>query len=79
MLFRSRGKEWLGGHVNEDFINDLKKEEHIDLCGDAGEYHTLVVSGPIFKKNIMLLNIQKIKNDKHWFLDILDYEITEKA
>ncbi|UCD55427.1 MAG: diphthine--ammonia ligase [Candidatus Omnitrophota bacterium] len=73
------GKEWLGRHVNEDFINDLKKKEHIDLCGEAGEYHTLVVSGPIFKKNIMILNAKKIKNGKHWFLDILDYEITEKV
>ena len=72
-------KEWIGRHINEDFINDLKKEEHIDLCGEAGEYHTLVVSGPIFKKNIVILNAKKIKNDKHWFLDISDYEITEKV
>ncbi len=73
------GKEWLGRHINEDFVNDLKKEKDIDLCGENGEYHTLVVSGPMFKKNITILNAKKIKNDKHWFLDILDYEITEKV
>ena len=73
------GKEWLGRRINEDFVNDLKKVGNIDLCGENGEYHTFVYDGPIFKRNIEILNTKKIKNDKHWFLDILDYEITEKV
>ncbi len=73
------GKEWLGRRINEDFVNDLKKVGNIDLCGENGEYHTFVYDGPIFKRNIDILNTKKIKNDKHWFLDILDYEITEKV
>lgn len=75
----SLGKEWLGREVDERFVTDLKSMGGIDLCGEAGEYHTLVISGPIFNKKIKVLNIKKINKDKCWFLDILDYEITKKS
>jgi len=26
------------------------KNHNIDICGENGEYHTLVVDGPIFRK-----------------------------
>ncbi len=72
------GPEWLGRKIDEEFIKDLKDLDKVDLCGEAGEYHTFVVSGPIFKKRIKILSTKKINRDKHWFLDILDYEIAEK-
>lgn len=46
------GKEWLGQHINEAFVNDLKKKKDIDLCGENGEYHTFVFDGPTFKRRI---------------------------
>lgn len=72
------GQKWLGRKIDERFIKDLKGVAGVDLCGEAGEYHTFVTSGPIFKKSIKILKTKKIENDKHCFLDILDYETTEK-
>lgn len=71
------GSEWIGRKIDEQFIKDLKGLSKIDLCGEAGEYHTFVTSGPIFKKKINILKTAKIERDKHCFLDILDYEITD--
>ena len=72
------GSKWLGRRIDSEFIKDLKGVDGVDLCGEAGEYHTFVTSGPIFKKSIKILKTKKIENDKQCFLDILDYETTEK-
>ncbi len=39
----------LGTTVNLETIEILEKKG-IDICGENGEYHTLVVDGPLFKK-----------------------------
>lgn len=70
---------WLGRRIDEEFIKDLEKLDKVDLCGEAGEYHTFVTSGPIFKKKINILKTKKINKGKHWFLGIVDYEITGKT
>ncbi len=70
------GSKWLGRKIDEEFIEELKGLGGLDLCGEAGEYHTFVTSGPIFKKKIKLLKTAKAKRGNHWFLDIFDYEIS---
>ncbi|MDP8258281.1 MAG: diphthine--ammonia ligase [Candidatus Aadella gelida] len=72
------GPEWIGRKIDKMYIKELKGLDKVDLCGEAGEYHTLVVSGPIFKQKIDILKSKKINRDKHWFLDILDHEIDEE-
>lgn len=69
---------WLGRNIDEKFINDLAVLKNIDLCGEAGEYHTFVTDGPIFKKRIEILNAKKVQRDNHWFLNIEEYKIVEK-
>jgi uncharacterized protein (TIGR00290 family) len=66
---------WLGRRINKEFVKDITNLGNVDLCGEAGEYHTFITNGPIFKKNINILKTSKVKKGKHWFLDILDYEI----
>jgi uncharacterized protein (TIGR00290 family) len=68
------GKEWLGRIIDRKFIEELKPE--IDPCGEKGEFHTLVVDGPIFRGQIMILDAQPVFGEsfgKHWFLDIRKY------
>jgi uncharacterized protein (TIGR00290 family) len=44
------GKEWLGRSIDDQFIDDLKKANSaVNACGENGEFHTLVLDGPIFK------------------------------
>ena len=72
------GKEWLGQKIDLDFIrhlDKLKETKDITLCGEAGEYHTLVIDGPLFKKRMEILKTRKVFRDTRWFLDILDTEL----
>lgn len=71
-------KEWLGRKINKGFIEDLaevKSRFDIHLCGESGEYHTFVTSGPIFKKQIKLLDSEKVWKNGYWFLDVSRYEV----
>ena len=75
------GKEWLGQKIDLDFINrlnELSKTKDITLCGEVGEYHTLVIDGPLFKKRLEVLKSKKTFRDEHWFLEILDTELRVK-
>lgn len=43
-------KSFVGRIIDQDFINDLP--EHVDVCGENGEFHTFTFDGPIFSKPI---------------------------
>ena len=67
------GEEWLGRRVDMSFLKLLDEEKEtkdITLCGEAGEYHTLVIDGPLFKQRIEILEANKVLRDGHWFLEI---------
>ena len=68
------GEEWLGKKIDLDFIKqltELRKTSSITPCGEAGEYHTLVVDGPIFQKRLEIQETAKTLRDGHWFLEIV--------
>ena len=55
-------KTWLGKTINEKTINELKKlrgKFSINEAGEGGEFETLVLDGPIFRKKIVLDEITK--------------------
>ncbi len=64
------GKEWLGRKLNMDFVTDLGKLGNITPCGEAGEYHTLVINGPLFQKRMEIVEANKVLREGHWFLEI---------
>jgi len=65
------GEEWLGRKVDFAFIRDLAAlNKNITPCGEAGEYHTLVIDGPIFKQRLEIVNADKVLRDGHWFFEI---------
>jgi len=69
------GKEYLGRQIDKSLVEELKKKD-ICPCGEKGEFHTLVVDGPIFSKPIKILEAEPIIKEgfwKHWFLDIKKY------
>jgi len=75
------GEEWLGRKVDLDFINQLaefKETKGITLCGEAGEYHTLVVEGPLFQKRVEITETRKVFRDERWFLEILGTKLGAK-
>ena len=69
------GKEFLGRYIDKELVTELKKR-NICPCGEKGEFHTLVVDGPIFKKAIKIVESEPVIKEgfwKHWFLDIKEY------
>jgi len=72
------GEEWLGRKVDQDFLSQLKQEFKMPLCGEAGEYHTFVVNGPLFNQRIEILETNKVLREDYWFLEILKYALRAK-
>lgn len=64
-------KSWIGRQVDQTFLRDIRMIKGIDLCGENGEYHTLVTNGPIFKNRIVIGKTRVVRKDTHWLLDIL--------
>ncbi len=72
-------KEWLGRKVDEKFMRDLSdSDKPIDPCGENGEFHTLVIDGPIFKKKIAIVKSEPTLREGYWFLDITEFKSLEK-
>jgi diphthine-ammonia ligase len=40
---------YLGRDLSRELMKELKRD-NVDVCGENGEYHTVVYDGPIFKK-----------------------------
>ncbi len=75
------GEEWLGRKIDLNFLAnlaELSKTENITPCGEAGEYHTLVIDGPLFGKRIEILEANKVLKEGHWFLEIVKCELRHK-
>jgi len=70
-------KEWMGRYLDEDFKNYLESKG-IDPCGENGEYHTLVVDGPIFQSRLEITESKPIKRENHYFWDITGYRLVPK-
>ena len=72
-------KKWLGRKLDKSFLKDIKNLKDVDVCGENGEYHTLVIDGPIFKKRIDISKTEKVLRDGYWFLDIQEYKLIGKC
>jgi diphthine-ammonia ligase len=75
------GEEWLGRIIDKQFLSDLKQiggTKKVTPCGESGEYHSLVIDGPIFKQRLEILETEKVQRDGRWFLDIHKVELKEK-
>ena len=67
-------EEWLGRRVDRDFMNYLKSK-NVDLCGENGEYHTLVLNGSLFKRRIEVTESRTVRRGDYWFLDTIKYRL----
>jgi diphthine-ammonia ligase len=65
---------WVGQRLDREFLSYLKTR-NIDLCGEKGEYHTLVVNGPLFQRKIEIVESRTIHRDNRWLLDTVKYRL----
>jgi uncharacterized protein (TIGR00290 family) len=60
---------FVGMMIDEDFLSALPPG--VDPCGENGEFHTFVFSGPIFKEAVKFSLGEKVSRDSFWFCDLL--------
>ena len=66
------GKEVLGRTVDREFLAYIAGlNKGITPCGEAGEFHSLVVDGPLFRKRLEIMETEKVTRGDHHFLEIL--------
>ena len=49
--------DWLGRRIGVECLQtleELHRETGMDVCGENGEYHTMVLNGPIFRERLTL-------------------------
>lgn len=76
------GEEWLGRRMDSDLLADLRhlrKTKGITPSGEAGEYHTYVINGPLFRKRVEIQEAHKELKEGHWFLRIDKCELKPKG
>jgi diphthamide synthase (EF-2-diphthine--ammonia ligase) len=51
-------REWLGKELDDEMLHEiatLEREQSMNPIGEMGEYHTLVLDCPIYRKEIKVL------------------------
>lgn len=61
--------KFLGRQFTIELMDELEALG-IDSCGELGEFHTVVVDGPIFKEPIPLVFGNVIKHEQHVFQEV---------
>jgi len=66
-------EKWLGRRLDRECLGeleDLQRKFGIDLCGENGEYHTMVLDGPTFGKAIRIEESSQEKKNSMFFLRV---------
>jgi len=63
-------EDWLGRTLDGKFLEEMQQLENVDLCGEKGEYHTLVINGPLFKRPFRVKTGKKIPQKERVILEI---------
>ncbi len=63
---KQMGAAYLGKILSAEIVANLENMG-IDPCGEGGEFHTLVLNGPLFYQPIKVAVSAKILHDNYWF------------
>ncbi len=69
---------WVGRRLDHSAIADLRAVRDrtgLDLCGEEGEYHTLVTDGPTFTRPLRIHSCSKRTRDLLAYLEIHELEL----
>ena len=64
---------WLGQEINTETLNrlvELNKKYQISLVGEGGEYETLVLDAPIYKKRIEIIEAETNYKNNSGFISV---------
>ena len=64
------GENFIGELITPELINELESMG-IDACGENGEYHTLVIDGPLLQQSINVSVKEKLCHQQYWFANLV--------
>lgn len=73
-------QNWVGRELNETALEELRfiaRKNGMDLCGEEGEYHTMVVDGPQFKQGINILSYSTAVSGELAYMKIQGIELND--
>jgi uncharacterized protein (TIGR00290 family) len=70
--------EWLGKRLDREAMAELKKINNLDICGEQGEYHTLVLDGPGYNGKVEISKFNACKEEEIMYMDITNAELKPK-
>jgi predicted ATP pyrophosphatase (TIGR00289 family) len=74
-------KEWLGRRMDDAAIKDLielNRKYSVSLVGEGGEYETLVLDAPLFKRQIKIIEAEKVWKDQTGYFLVKRAELESK-
>ncbi len=74
-------ESWLGRRFDKKMMEDLKvlnRKYRIHIMGEGGEYETLVLDAPYYKKRINLLETRNFWMGDHGVMKVIKAELGEK-
>ncbi|MGB9135381.1 MAG: diphthine--ammonia ligase [Candidatus Bathyarchaeia archaeon] len=72
---------WLGREIDTETINallEIHRKHHVSIIGEGGEYETLVLDAPYFKKKIQLLETEEKWENQRGTLHVKKARLAEK-
>ncbi|MCE8426535.1 MAG: TIGR00289 family protein [Candidatus Methanoperedens sp.] len=73
---------WLGRRFDERMIEDLKalqRKYRVHIAGEGGEYESLVLDAPFYKKRIDLIETEKVWMGDYGVLKVKSARLAEKS
>ncbi len=61
--------DWLGRPLTLDLLPEFA-DRGVDACGEYGEYHTVVVNGPLFARPLDVVFGQRVQRADCWAVDV---------
>jgi diphthine-ammonia ligase len=74
-------RQWLGKKIDKDAVEALirlNKQYHISIIGEGGEYETLVLDAPFFKKKIKIVKAEVVWENQGGYLSITEARLKNK-
>lgn len=64
------GPVFLGRELNQAFLDSLP--EHVDPCGEHGEFHTFVYDAPEFTSPIKIALGERMEREGYWYIEMFE-------
>lgn len=75
-------ENWIGRELNESALaglRSIREQNGLDLCGEDGEYHTLVTDGPRFTRGIDIRSYSKRVAGSLAYMEIHELQLCDHA